>query len=266
MAALEKPSSTSTSVSTENDILPYVCVHCSTPCAALYRRLSVSLSSIKAMTCYNCGKVVDPYMEQEPLLVAIDCILSRAEAYRHVLYNADELKALPPLTMVQFLLGWCVLDAYLRWQAEKTEFRGAVDPFEEEQYNLLVQLAPFGLSSLMGLLFQWYVIQYFQTKKERATGSRIKLFWAVFLPCSFTAVTIFVSIWENTRTVRMLGTLLISYWQGTATWVVTKNLSTPTLCLLAGVLWRFLLPLLFPGRIACVGYELELFHQRFCVT
>ena len=257
------PTFTTTTATHEYAVpLPYLCVHCSTPCAALYRQLNASsASSIKAMTCQHCGKVVDPYMEQEPLLVAIDCILSRAEAYRHVLYNSDELKSLTPQTIIQFLFGWCIVEAYLKWQAMNTELLT-----REEQQNILCQLAPFALSSLSGILFQWYVTQASQTKERLATGSRIKIFWAIFLPCSFSAVTVFVSIWENTRAVRMLGTLLTSYWQGTATWIITKDLSTAALCLAAGIAWRLLLPLLFPGSFACVGYEVNLFNYRLCVT
>jgi len=43
------------------------------------------------MNCEICRRVVDPYTEREWLLVAIDCILLRPEAYRHVLYNNQDL-------------------------------------------------------------------------------------------------------------------------------------------------------------------------------
>ena len=69
---------------------PYICVECGAPCESLYHQLSPS--SIKALTCSNCGEIADPYIEQEWLLVVIDCILMRLEAYRHVLFNADEMK------------------------------------------------------------------------------------------------------------------------------------------------------------------------------
>jgi hypothetical protein len=86
-------SSSSSNTTTNNS---YVCVFCGTPCAALYRKLTstttdVSLSSIKAMNCDICQRIVDPYTEREWLLVAIDCILLRPEAYRHVLYNNQDL-------------------------------------------------------------------------------------------------------------------------------------------------------------------------------
>ena len=64
------------------------------------------------MTCSQCHKMVDPYIEREWLLVVIDCILLREEAYRHVLYNVDELKdiAIPTLLQVVFGHFGCLLE------------------------------------------------------------------------------------------------------------------------------------------------------------
>merc|ERR1740117_2062550 len=106
-------SSMSSSSMSSNTTKSYVCVFCGTPCAALYRKLtststststtttttsrsttstsSTTISSIKAMNCDICQRIVDPYTEREWLLVAIDCILLRPEAYRHVLYNNQYL-------------------------------------------------------------------------------------------------------------------------------------------------------------------------------
>jgi len=243
--------------------LPYVCVHCNTPSASLYRRLSASLSSIKASTCVQCGKLVDPYIEQEWLLVAIDCILMREEAYRHVLNNVDELKELPFGTMIQCLVGVSLLNGYLQWQSINTEITGSVLQLEK-----LLQLAPLAIMSALGLLFQWYTMLLFQTRWEKNRGSGVKLFWAQLLPSSFSAVTILVNIWENTQTVRMLGTLLIAYWQSIAILVVTDDLSTPILGFVAGILWRLLASLLFLQPFQCIGLELQMVgeHYRLCLT
>jgi len=248
--------------------LPYVCVHCHTPCEALYRRLSVSFaSSIQAIKCHNCGQVVDPYMEQEPILVVIDCILSRVEAYRHVLYNEETLKTISIQRILQLLLGWSICEAYfLKWQGDDMETEFSDETATELRNPLFFEIIPLALSSLGQILFQWSVMQLLQSKEAIAAGSRLKLFWAVFLPCSFTVVTIFVSIWENTKAVRMLGILLISYWQGTSTWVVTKDLLTPSLCLVGGIVWRILVSLLFPRHLGCFGYELRFLSTNLCFT
>jgi hypothetical protein len=248
--------------------LPYVCVHCSTPCAVLYRRLSVSLSSIKAMTCVNCEKLVDPYIEQEWLLVAIDCILLREEAYRHVLYNVDELKQFSVRTRFQLLFGWCILDGYLKWESITSDESPYKDGGVLSQHDQMFQLAVLSVTSSLGLLFQWYIMQVFQTRREKSRGAGTKLFWALILPSSFSIVTIFVNIWENAKTVRMLGSLLIAYWQGIAVWVVTGDLSTPLLGVVAGILWRLLVSLLFTQPFPCIGLELEILgeNHHLCVT
>ncbi len=249
--------------------LPYVCVHCGAPCAALYRRLSVSLSSIKAMTCINCNKLVDPYIEREWLLVVIDCILLREEAFRHVLYNVDELKDCPITRLSQLLLGWSILDAYLKWQVTTTtnELGDSDDSLLQQQEHFL-QLSLFAISSAFELVFQWFIMQFFQTRQETDKGSRMKLFWGLLLPSSFSAVTIVVSMWEATNTVRTLGSLLIAFWRGTAVWVVTNDLHTPLLGFVTGMLGRLLLSIIINQRFPCLGFELEMLGENYpiCIT
>ena len=187
----------------------------------------------------------------------------REEAYRHVLNNVDELKELPFGTMIQCLVGVSLLNGYLQWQSINTEITGSVLQLEK-----LLQLAPLAIMSALGLLFQWYTMLLFQTRWEKNRGSGVKLFWAQLLPSSFSAVTILVNIWENTQTVRMLGTLLIAYWQSIAILVVTDDLSTPILGFVAGILWRLLASLLFLQPFQCIGLELQMVgeHYRLCLT
>ncbi len=78
------------SSSSSSPSFAFVCVHCNTPCGSdpLYRYLTPnSTASIKLTLCRHCGLVADPYLEREYLLVAMDWILLRPPAYRHVLYN-----------------------------------------------------------------------------------------------------------------------------------------------------------------------------------
>ena len=60
------------------------CVHCMAPSSSMYRFYG---SEIKLTLCAKCGQNVDPYVERDWLLVAMDCILLREEAFRHVLCN-----------------------------------------------------------------------------------------------------------------------------------------------------------------------------------
>ena len=58
------------------------------PTSTLYKVYSTP-GSIQLSTCRSCGHDVDPYIEREWLLVIMDCVLHRPEAFRHVLYNRE---------------------------------------------------------------------------------------------------------------------------------------------------------------------------------
>lgn len=67
-----------------------VCTNCRRPTDTLYRVFS-NPGSIQLTTCVSCGRDVDPYIEREWLLVIMDCVLHRPEAFLHVLYNRAPL-------------------------------------------------------------------------------------------------------------------------------------------------------------------------------
>lgn len=255
--------------SPSNDILPYACVHCATPCASLYRRLSVSLSSIKTMNCSNCGQTVDPYIEREWLLVAIDCILLRHEAYRHVLFNVDEFKETPLRRAFQFLLAWAILDGYLKWETLRNDESSNHDEGLLQDTNFIFSL---GTSSFLGMLVQWLAIFLYMkhlTKKTQLFYLSTKVLWALLLPSSFSVVTIFVLVWENTKTTRLLGSLLVASGQGIAVFVVSEDMQTPLVGLIAGVIWRLLVPTFWIQSSPCIGLEVDLLGAppySLCVT
>ncbi|CAB9529429.1 Protein ARV1 [Seminavis robusta] len=62
----------------------YHCIHCLSPSDSTHRQFG---REIKLTSCSQCGQNVDPYVERDGLLVAMDCLLLREEAYRHVLCN-----------------------------------------------------------------------------------------------------------------------------------------------------------------------------------
>jgi Arv1-like family len=90
----------------------YRCIYCLQPCESLYYRYGDSSSTnstsnnsrtttrttdtqqkaissvFKLNRCIVCTNVVDPYCEREWLLIILDLILLRGEAYRHILCNS----------------------------------------------------------------------------------------------------------------------------------------------------------------------------------
>jgi hypothetical protein len=250
--------------------LPYVCVHCGSPSASLYRQLSVSLSSIQTTTCSKCGKIVDPYAEREGLLVTIDCILLREEAYRHVLYNVEELKQLPPIKCLQFLVAWSILDTYLKWETLRN------DPLTEDMgpaFQDLGFLFSLGATSFLEMLVQYMAIvgylSFAGMKNSPSSNVSGKVFLALLLPSTFSVVTMIVTIWENTKTVRLLGSVLIAYWRGIAVSVVSNDIYVPIVGILAGVFWRWAVSALWLQPYPCVGLEINGWDQMIpsiCVT
>ena len=66
----------------------YICTNCTAPTPTLYKIYSTP-GSVQLTSCKNCSHDVDPYIEREWLLVLMDCVLHRPEAFRHVLYNRE---------------------------------------------------------------------------------------------------------------------------------------------------------------------------------
>jgi hypothetical protein len=98
-----------------------------------------------------------------------------------------------------------------------------------------------------------------------------RAFLAISTPTSFQVVTVFVLVWENTATVRILGSLFVLMYQATSMSVVVTHHHH----------WR-VLPLALVGRALvgclvahlimglpyqpCAGLEWTIAGERFCLT
>ena len=199
-------SSSSFSPSTPTRRKKYVCVYCGMPCAALYRQLNkTSLSSIKAMHCERCQRIVDPYIEREWLLVIIDCALLRPEAYRHILYNNQDFSSYihiekdniccqqyetgnrnpattsgaSTLRLIKWTLISSVFHAYLKWQTHlhtqqqlnaKCDEARSLSVFTITDSSTLIH-ATFVVTSVLDLLAQWLAVYGFMKLISMASAS-----------------------------------------------------------------------------------------------
>lgn len=263
----------------ENKKLLY-CVHCGTPCNSLYRQYTSSTSSIKLTSCENCHQIVDPYIEREWLLVLLDCLLLRIEAYRHVLYHRIDHHI--ENRAIQSLIASSLLESYISWEAQLSLLmasRNDVAAVEPLSFWFLYA------RSILGMVALWLgssIVAKYIVRKEppgdlgRSTSSKT-LFWGLLLPTSFHVVTILVLVWENSFTVKRLGSLYVVCMQylglqaamvdnrkqgsnyspsASALWVLLGGLAARALVRQA--LARFSpLPLL-----ACTG----LFYNKWCLT
>ncbi|KAI8504964.1 sterol homeostasis protein [Branchiostoma belcheri] len=85
----------------------YTCIECGRGAEELYRDFGGG--NLKISHCDHCDQVVDKYVEFDPVLVLLDALLHKPQAYRHILLNSG----------IQFhwrLAVICLLcDAYIKW-------------------------------------------------------------------------------------------------------------------------------------------------------
>ena len=67
----------------------FICIECSAPIDSLYVEFT-GLGNIRLTRCPACGDVADKYIEYELVLVLVDIILHRRQAYRHLLKNRKD--------------------------------------------------------------------------------------------------------------------------------------------------------------------------------
>lgn len=219
-------------------------------CPALYRQLSSSLSSLKAVSCDFCtSSHVDPLFERETLLIIIDWILLRPEAYRHVLFNVvsssagayeyitesttgrtrkrknvkepsttvsspfhSSLRSLSSRHLLQLLALSCLLLAYVKNEAAASD---SVDRHPSWRvFSLFLFIA--ALELLVHYISVYGVIRLQQIKQQQVFGHKLamQVLWALVLPTMLHVVSVVVLIvWENSRTIRLLSSLLVNCWQ-----------------------------------------------------
>uniref|UniRef100_A0A4W5NQ65 Protein ARV n=1 Tax=Hucho hucho TaxID=62062 RepID=A0A4W5NQ65_9TELE len=83
------------------------CVECNKDANELHRDYSNGI--LKITICGSCQKPVDKYIEYDPVIILIDAILCKTQAFRHILFNTT-------LNIHWKLCVFCLLcEAYLRW-------------------------------------------------------------------------------------------------------------------------------------------------------
>ncbi|XP_007423728.1 protein ARV1 isoform X1 [Python bivittatus] len=85
----------------------YRCIECSTKATELYKDYQRGV--LRISICKSCQKPVDKYIEYDPVIILINAILCKAQAYRHILFNTK-------INIHGKLCIFCLLcEAYLRW-------------------------------------------------------------------------------------------------------------------------------------------------------
>ncbi|CAG2213678.1 ARV1 [Mytilus edulis] len=82
------------------------CINCGTKCNSLYRHYSKDI--IQLEHCIHCKELVDKYIEFDPVIICLDALLLKREAFQHVLSN-NSTQAQWKLTSILLLF-----DAYTK--------------------------------------------------------------------------------------------------------------------------------------------------------
>lgn len=104
-----------------------LCTNCAETVAYLYT-LYHSVNNVRLEQCPSCRAPADPYVEHDPLVIALDLILLKRGVYRHLLFN----RGTPPRKMHQNARG------YDRSKEQSTEDRLAEDRNREMTRRWLI--------------------------------------------------------------------------------------------------------------------------------
>jgi hypothetical protein len=167
---------------TDPSAMRYRCIQCLEPAASLYRTYTrestIKLSQCESAVCGNGTNNVDPYCEREWLLVVIDIVLLRDQAYRHVIFNRLQGFRVHESyrKSLQLVVGSSVLQAYIFWEAHRAQYPD--DPMLDSTvwFGILVLASCLGLVAFgLGILLQlwWSLVcglrRLRQQRRQRAT-------------------------------------------------------------------------------------------------
>ncbi|XP_059842482.1 protein ARV1 [Hypanus sabinus] len=173
-------------------VAPYRCVECNEEAMELHRDYSHGI--IKITICRSCQKPVDKYVEYDPVIILIDAILCKVQAYRHIILNSN-------INIHWKLCIFCLLcEAYLRW-SQLQDSQQTVDPIDiiryakEWDFYLMFGLASLELTAfLSGVFFFLCLTKHDFIQKK---SNLYMLLIAILLSGYGKLLVIPVIIWEH---------------------------------------------------------------------
>ncbi|KAM9779042.1 protein ARV1 isoform 1-T1 [Syngnathus typhle] len=102
------------------------CIECNEKATELHRDYSNGI--LKITLCGSCQKPVDKYIEYDPVIILIDAVLCKIQAFRHILFNTS-------WDIHWKLCMFCLLcEAYLRWSLRHSS-ESSDDPADIIRYT-----------------------------------------------------------------------------------------------------------------------------------
>ncbi|XP_075833779.1 protein ARV1 isoform X1 [Microtus pennsylvanicus] len=173
----------------------YRCIECNREARELYRDYSHGV--LKITICKSCQKPVDKYIEYDPVIILINAILCKAQAYRHILFNTK-------INIHGKLCMFCLLcEAYLRWwQLQDSSQSTAPDDLiryakEWDFYRMFV-IASFEQAAFFAGIFAFLWVEQPTTAEKKP--SLVLLLKALLLSSYGKLLLIPAVIWEHDYT------------------------------------------------------------------
>ncbi|XP_036044311.1 protein ARV1 isoform X1 [Onychomys torridus] len=173
----------------------YRCIECNREARELYRDYSHGV--LKITICKSCQKPVDKYIEYDPVIILINAILCKAQAYRHILFNTK-------INIHGKLCMFCLLcEAYLRWwQLQDSSQSTAPDDLiryaKEWDFYRMVVIASFEQAAFFAGIFAFLWVEQPMTAKKKPNF--ILLLKALLLSSYGKLLLIPAVIWEHDYT------------------------------------------------------------------
>lgn len=183
------------------------CVECNEEASELHRDYRNGI--LKITICESCHKPVDKYIEYDPVIILIDAILCKAQAFRHILFNTN-------LNIQWKLCVFCLLcEAYLRWSLLHGSEQSN-DPADIIRYTKEWEFyGMFALAALELLAFCGGAMGFLRLAVGKTPELRL-LLRALLLSCYGKVLLIPAVIWEHDYSPLCLGLIKL--------FVLTSNL------------------------------------------
>ncbi|KAK1888869.1 Protein ARV1 [Dissostichus eleginoides] len=173
------------------------CVECNEKAPELHRDYSNGI--LKITICKSCQKPVDKYIEYDPVIILIDAILCKTQAFRHILFNTS-------LNIQWKLCVFCLLcEAYLRWSLLHGTEQSS-DPADIIRYTKEWEF--YGMFGLAALAFCIAVLLFLMVVVGGLQGATLDLrllLRALLLSCYGKVLLIPAVIWEHDHSPLCLG-------------------------------------------------------------
>ncbi|XP_017656760.1 protein ARV1 isoform X5 [Nannospalax galili] len=161
---------------------PYRCIECNQEAQELYRDYNHGV--LKITICKCCQKPVDKYIEYDPVVILINAILCKTQAYRHVLFNTR-------------------INAYLRWwqlqdSNQHTDPDDLIHYAKEWDFYRMFVIASFEQAAFFIGIFTFLWVEQPMTAKKKPTF--VLLLKALLLSSYGKLLLIPAIIWEHDYT------------------------------------------------------------------